>query len=603
MNVVKTLGLPPGLENWFSIGMFLRPIWKNKKAYWVLLKSVRQGSKVRQEVVAYLGSLTTKGLSRAQDLTRRLGMKPDQPGLFDPPRVEEVVPIRIKGVGLERARQFGNVYLGMKLWQMAGFDTFFNAQLPEGQEDIPWATTAMISTLARLCDPSSELHIAEDWIRRTALCDVLLCDEQQINEDRLYRVLDKLLPCKDALKEHLKERWTTLFDARFDLVLYDVTSTYFEGQALKNTDAQRGHSRDHRGDCKQVCLGLVVTPEGLPLTYELFPGNTHDSKTVQKIVETLEATYGKTNRIWVWDRGMMSEALLPWMRQNGRRYVTALPKATLNKHAQLFQKDVAWQSVKNRDVEVRYVVIPDPDSKDLFVLCRSAARSEKEKAMHVRFTTRIQTGLEKLKSRLAKAKKPVPLDKTQRQIGRLLQRNQRGAAFFDIQCTEDASHAGGVSLSWTFDESPDHPARQMEGCYLLRTNIPDWSPQDVWTTYLQLVHVEDAFRIEKDQLEIRPVYHQKQDRVRAHIFVCFLAYCLWKILEQWQAQSGLGNSPRTILDELAQIQSADVKLPTETGAQIRLRCVIKPEKHQQILLQHLGLPLPQRMAIAPGVQM
>ena len=583
--------------------MYLRPIWRKKKAYWILLKSVRQGSKVRQEVVAYLGSLAASGLARAKDLARRLGMKPDQAELFDPPLAEEVLPIRIKGIALERAREFGNVYLGMKLWQMANFDEFFSAQIPEGQEDIPWATTAMISTIARLCDPSSELHIAEDWIRRTALCDMLLCDEVQINEDRLYRVLDKLLPCKDALQAHLKERWTNLFNATYDLVLYDVTSTYFEGQALGNPEAQRGHSRDHRGDCKQVCLGLVVTPEGLPLAYEIFPGNTHDSKTVEKIVQLMEASYGKTNRIWVWDRGMLSAGILPWMREHGRRYVMALPKATLQKHALLFQDDASWQTVENRDVEVRYITIPDPDSSDLFVLCRSAARVEKEKAMHARFTTRIQQGLERLQGRLKKAKKTVDLGKTQRQIGRLLQRNQRGAAFFEIQCTADPAHPSGIRLDWTCDHSPEHPARKMEGCYLLRTNIPDWSPQDVWSTYIQLIHVEEAFRIEKSQLEIRPVYHHKQDRVRAHIFVCFLAFVLWKILEQWQERTELGHSPRTILDEFAHIQSADIRLPIETGQWLRLRCVVKPEKHHQILLQRLGITLPQRMAMAPGVKM
>jgi transposase len=583
--------------------MYLRPIWKKKKAYWVLLKSVRQGQKVRQEVVAYLGSLTSRGLARAQELARRLGMKTDQPELFDPPLAEEVVPIRIKGVALERARQFGNAYLGMKLWQMARFDEFFTAQIPEGQEDVSWATTAMISTIARLCDPSSELHIAEDWIRRTALCDMLLLDESRINEDRLYRVLDKLLPCKEALQAHLKDRWMNLFDVRYDLVLYDVTSTYFEGQALGNPEAQRGHSRDHRSDCKQVCLGLVVTPEGLPLAYEIFPGNTHDSKTVEKIIQLMEASYGKTHRIWVWDRGMLSAAILPWMREGGRQYVMALPKATLQKHVHLLEDDTGWQTVKNRDVEVRYITIPDPESSDRFVLCRSAARVEKEKAMHTRFVTRIQQGLERLKGRLEKAKKPVDPAKTQRQIGRLLQRNQRGAAFFEVQCLADASQPSGLRLDWTCDHSQNHPARRMEGCYLLRTNVPDWSPQEVWSTYIQLVHVEEAFRIEKSQLEIRPVYHQKQDRVRAHIFVCFLAYVLWKILEQWQARAELGNSPRTILDEFAQIQSADVKLPLETGQWLRLRCVIRPEKHQQILLQRLGIPLPQRMAMAPGVKM
>ena len=583
--------------------MYLRPTWRKKKAYWTLVKSVREGRKVRQEIVAHLGTLSASGMVRAQDLARRLGMKPDQPGLFDPPLSEEVLPIRIKGIGLERARQFGNVYLGMKLWQMARLDDFFSVNLPEGQEDIPWATVAMISTIARLCDPSSELHIAEDWIRRTALCDMLLLDENQINEDRLYRVLDKLLPLKDALQAHLKDRWTNLFNTQYDLVLYDVTSTYFEGQALGNPEAQRGHSRDHRSDCKQVCLGLVVTPEGLPLGYELFPDNTHDSKTVETIVQKMEAAYGKTNRIWVWDRGMLSADLLPWMRQSGRRYVMATPKATLQKHADLLKDAAAWQTVKNRDIEVRYVTLPDPDSSDLFVLCRSTARREKEKAMHDRFSSRIREGLERLQRRLHKAKKPVALEQVQRQIGRLLQRHQRGAAFFDIQSVVDANASGGIRLTWTYDASDDHPARRTEGCYLLRTNIPDWSPQDVWSTYIQLVHVEEAFRIQKSQLEIRPIYHHKQDRVRAHIFVCFLAYILWKLLEGWQERSELGHSPRILLDQFAQIQSADVRLPIDTGQWLRLRCVVKPEKHQQILIQRLGIPIPQRMALPQGTQM
>jgi transposase len=583
--------------------MYLRPTRRKGKAYWALVKSVRHGAKVRQEIVAYLGTLASSGIARAKDLARRLGLKTDQPDLFDPPLAEEILPIRIKGIALERARQFGNVYLGMKLWEMAGFDTFFSAQIEEGQEDIPWATTAMISTIARLCNPSSELHIAESWIGKTALCDMLLLNETQINEDRLYRVLDKLLPCKDALQSRLKERWTNLFDAKYDLVLYDVTSAYFEGQALGNSDAQRGHSRDHRGDCKQVCLGLVVTPEGLPLAYEIFPGNTHDSKTVQKIVELMESAYGKSSRIWVWDRGMLSEALLPWMREHHRQYVMACPKATLQKHVHLFKDESLWQTVKNRDIEVRYVTIPDPDSEDLFVLCRSAARVEKEKAMHARFTTRIQQGLERLRLRLEKARKPVDLEKTQRQIGRLLQRNQRGAAFFDIQCVADTSKSGGLRLDWTFDESSDHPVRKREGCYLLRTNVKNWTPQEVWTTYIQLVHVEEAFRIDKSQLDMRPLYHQKKDRVRAHIFVCFLAYCLWKLLEGWQQRAHLGNSPRTILNEFTQIQSADVRLPIETGQWLRLRCVVKPEKHQQILLQRLGIMLPQRMTLPAGTQM
>ena len=556
---------------------------------------------MRQEVVAYLGALSTKGVAKAQGLARQLGLKADQPGLFDAPLTEEIVPVRIKGIELERSREFGNVYLGMKLWQMAGFDDFFSAHLPAGREEIPWSTMAMISILARFCDPSSELHIAEHWIRKTALCDMLLVKEEQINEDRLYRVLDAILPLKENLEKHLKSKWETLFDMGFDLMLYDVTSIYFEGAAKANPQAQRGYSRDHRPDCKQVCVGLVVTREGMPVGYEVFAGNTHDSKTVETIVTTMETRYGKTNRIWVWDRGMLSATLLPWMRDGQRRYVMPLPKSTLEKHAELFKTCRNWKNVENRDVEVQYVTLPDPDSSDLFVLCRSHARQEKERAIHDHFTTHLEAALARLARRLKKAQKPVSIERVERQIGRMLEKNQRGAKFFEITSQSDPNQKSGISVHWTRREA--HPAETTEGCYLLRTNIRDWSAADIWQLYIQLTQVEAAFRVHKSQLDIRPVYHQTEKRVQAHILGCFLAYGLWKLLEQWQAQSGLGHSPRTILEELTQIHSADVVLPTETGESIRLRCVIRPEKHQQILLQRLGLQIPQRMNLPQGVQM
>ena len=350
-----------------------------------------------------------------------------------------------------------------------------------------------------------------------------------------------------------------------------------------------------------MCLGLVVTREGLPVGYEVFAGNTHDSKTVETIVTTMERRYGKTNRIWVWDRGMLHATLLPWMRDGGRRYVMAVPKSTLQKHSELFKTCQSWKSVENRDVEVQYVTLPDPDSSDLFILCRSHARQQKERAIHTHFITRIEAALNRLARRLKKAQKPVPLERVERQIGRMLERNQRGAKFFEITSQTDPNQKSGISVSWTRREG--HAAETTEGCYLLRTNIPDWSAADIWQLYIQLTQVEAAFRVHKSQLDIRPVYHQKEKRVQAHILVCFLAYGLWKLLEQWQARAELGHSPRTILDELTQIQSADVVLPTETGERVRLRCVIRPEKHQQILLQRLGLQIPQRMSLPQGVKM
>lgn len=598
---MKTCYLTIRRLKWFFSPMYLRPIWTKRKPYWALVKSVRQGKKVRQEVVAYLGSLPKREQSRARSLAQRLGMKSDSPGLFDPPLEETVVPIRIKGIALERARQFGNVYLGMKLWEMAGFDRFFQARMPLGKEEVPWATTAMITTIARLCAPSSELRIADHWVHSTALCDMLLVDENQINDDRLYRVLDELLPLKGALEGHLKERWESMFNAKLDVMLYDVTSVYFEGQALGNSEAKRGYSRDHRGDCKQVCLGLVVTREGLPVGYEVFPGDTHDSKTVETIVTTLESRYGKSGRVWVWDRGMIRGDLFSWMKAGNRDYVMAVPKGTLHKYADLLDKSEGWQRVKDRDVEVQYVTLPVPDSSDVFLLCRSLDRQHKERAMRQLFVTRIETFLDRLKRRLERARQAVTVERVERQIGRILERYQRGGKFFSILCKVDPDHPSGVRLEWT--RNTHLPAERMEGCYLLRTNIRTWSATEVWKTYIQLTQVESAFRVNKSQLDIRPVYHQTKERVRAHLFVCFLAYCLWTILEQWQSRSGLGHSPRTILESLAGIQSADVHLPTESGKTLRLRCVIRPEEHQKILLQRLGLHIPQRMTLPGGLQM
>ena len=287
--------------------MYLRHVVvrKNGKShkYWRLVRSVRIGKKVRQEVVAQLGELDANGRLKAIELARRLGGRSEQPGLFDPPLAKEVVQVRLNGVKLERVRRFGDVWLVCKLWRMAKLDEFFDTHLARGGEDIPWATMAQILTAARFCEPSSELHIAEDWIRKTALADILGINEEKVNDDRLYRGLDKVLPLKAALESHVKKQWEGLFDIKYDLLLYDITSTYFEGKMEGNPQARRGHSRDHRPDCKQVCIGLVVTRDGMPLGYEVFPGNLHDSKTVKTTVEAIEARYGKADRVWVMDRG------------------------------------------------------------------------------------------------------------------------------------------------------------------------------------------------------------------------------------------------------------------------------------------------------------
>lgn len=565
--------------------------------YWRLVRSVRIGKKVRQETVAQLGELDEKGRLRARALAQRLGGHHEQAGLFDPPLEKEVVQVRLNSVRLERVRRFGDVWLGCKLWRMAKLDEFFEGRLERGDEDIPWWTTAQILIIARLCEPSSELHIAEDWLRKTALADILGIAEDKVDDNRLYRGLDKILPLKVELEAHLKKQWEGLFEIQYDLLLYDVTSTYFEGQMNGNPQAQRGHSRDRRSDCKQVCIGLVVTREGCPLGYEVFAGNLHDSKTVRVIVESMEARYGKADRIWVWDRGMQSAELLPWMREGGRRYVVALPKSDLKKHADVLQEPEGWKTIKNRDVEVKYTAVADPDSGDILLLCRSEDRRQKEAAIHERFGRRIEASLKSLQRRLEHAQKPVKIVQVQRQIGRMLQRNQRCAKLFDIHCEATAGNPSGIALSWSRNEQEQRWASLSEGCYMLRTNIHDWKEADVWSVYIQLTHAEAAFRIHKDELEIRPIWHHKEHRVQAHILVCFLAYVLWKLLEQWQSRAGLGNSPRTILEELGHIQCGDIMLPTLTGEKIRLRTVVSPEQAQKIILQRLGVDLPRRMRI------
>ena len=581
--------------------MYLRHTTRRKDGkthkYWQLVESVRVGKKVFQRIVAQLGDLDARGRLRASELARRLGGHVEQPGLFDPPIEKEVAQIRLNGVKLERIRRFGDVWLACKLWRMAKLDEFFDGHLSLGGEDIPWATMAKILTVARFCEPSSELHIAEDWIRKTALADILGVNEEKINDDRLYRGLDKVLPLKAALESHVKKQWEGLFDIKYDLLLYDITSTYFEGKMKRNPQAQRGHSRDHRPDCKQVCIGLVVTRDGMPLGYEVFPGNLHDSKTVKATVEKIESRYGKADRVWVMDRGMVSEATLTWMREGGRRYLVGLPKSELKKHASELADPAGWKTVRD-GVAVRYAQTVTDEmgaSGDLLLLCRSDDRREKETAMQELFSTRIETALTKLRQRCQAAKKPLSVEKIQRQVGRLLQRNQRAAKTFIIRVEVAGEMSSGVRVEWSRDEAEQKLKEHSHGCYALRTNVRDWTEEDAWKTYIQLTQVEAAFRVHKTELVIHPIHHQREDRAQAHIFVCFLAFVLWKFLEQWQSRAGLGNSPRTILEELGQIQSGDVMLPTTTGEKIRLRTIVSPEKAQQFILQRLGIDLPRRM--------
>jgi len=572
-----------------------------KRVYWRLVRSVRRNGKVVQETVAQLGELDAQGRAKARALARTITGRAEQHELFEEDSGDETpIPVRLNKVRLERGRAFGDVWLGWTLWRALRLEEICAGLLPEGREAIPWSSMAEVLVIARLCQPSSELHIAEDWYRATALEDLLRLPSEKVDDHRLYRALDRLLPHKRAIEQHLVRRLGELFGIEYDLLLYDVTSTYFEGLAEANPLAQRGYGRDHRPDCKQVCIALVVTRGGIPLGYEVFPGNRVDVTTVEEIVETMESRYGLAERIWVMDRGMTSAENIAWLQQSGRRYLIGTHRGDVKKWSRQIADARDWTTVRE-GIEVK--LCPGPDGAETFLLCRSAERRENERAMHERFIARIEQGLGALTRRIERARSPLDRGTIERQIGRLLERNARAAGRYQIHLLKDPSRPSRLRLIWSAHSEWEEWARSSEGCYILRTNISDWTPETLWTTYIQLTDAEAAFRIQKSDLSLRPIWHQKPERVQARILVCFLAYVLWKTLEQWQCRAGLGNSSRTILEELAHIQSTDVVIPVadSSGREVRIRCVVRPDKAQAVLLDRLGLRLPERLKIPPSI--
>ncbi len=556
-------------------------------AYWALVESYRTERGPRQRVIAHLGEM---------DVAGRIGVKNAAEGRSDHQvdLLENVEPkwveVNVRAVRTERVRDFGDVWIALELLKRLGLHQFFRQVMPAGREKIPWADLACILTIARFCDPRSELYIAEHFYGHTALADLMGISNDQVYDNRLYRALDKLLPHKESLEKQLKDRFGELFDIQYDLLLYDVTSTYFEGEASSNPQAKRGYSRDKRPDCKQVCIALVVTKEGIPLGYEVFDGNRNDSTTVEEIVKKMEQRYGAADRIWVMDRGMVSENNIEFLSQNHRRYIIGTPKSLLKK----FERELLsenWQRI-NEGLEVKKCASPD-GTEETFILCRSSARKEKEQAMLERFSNRIEKELEKIQTSSQKGRLKDPAV-AERRIGRLLGRNSRASGLFDIKVVKNKQD-DKLCVSWRKLEDRQDWQQMTQGCYMLRSNITDWSAEDLWHAYIHLTDVEAAFRIQKNDLVLRPIWHQKEKRVQAHILVCFLAYVLWKCLAQMCKNSGLGDEPRKIIDEIKRIKLTDVILPTKKGVELKLHCVSKPDQHQQILLQHLGLKLPSRL--------
>jgi transposase len=539
-------------------------------------------------VVAYLGELDEQG--RLGVLRAAERDSAPQAGVFDRQASPEWVEVDLGGVRVERSRPFGGGWLGLMLLRQLGLNELLEALMPSGREEVPWSVMTVVLVLGRLLDPSSALHLAEHGYEASALAELLGVPAAKVNDDRLYRALDRLLPHKPALEKHLKQRLGELFDLDYDLLLYDVTSTYFEGLAAANPQAQRGYSRDHRPDCKQVNIALVVSRSGLPLGYEVFAGNRSDVTTVKEIVEAMESKYGQANRIWVMDRGMVSADNVEFLQQGGRRYILGTPKSMLRKFEQQLL-DSNWREV-HEGLEVK--LCPAPGGEEVFILCRSAQRQLKEQAMHDRFERRIEQKLEAMAEGCGKRKQD-PL-KVSQQVGRLLGKNSRAAGLFQVDVEVDTK--GWAHLRWSKRDERRDWMKLSEGCYLLRSNVTDWSGEELWRAYIQLTEAEEAFRLHKSDLVMRPVWHQKQNRVQAHILVCFLAYVLWKTLGLWCQRAGLGDEPRKIFAELQQISLVDVVLPTRAGVSIRKRCVSRPTEHQAILLQRLGLRIPAHIEFA-----
>lgn len=559
------------------------------------MECVRTARGPRQRVVATIGKLDLKEDERErigwEDIGRVLSGKPvEVPDLFkERKEIPEWATVNTRGIQIERMRRFGDVYLGLALWKRLKLDEAFEKLREGGREEIAWADMFCVLAVARLCHPSSELAIAERWYEKTALEDILGIPAAKVNDDRLYRSLDHLLPHKDEIFKHLQGRYSEWFGSKFDFLFYDITSTYFEGQCPHNEQAKHGYSRDNRPDCKQVCIGLVVNADGLPAGYEVFDGNRRDVTTLEDMVALMEDKYGKAQRVWVLDRGFVSEENLDFLRGRKAQYIVGTPRAVLkNFSKELDQRD--WAAVQP-GVEVKIVKHPD-HGEEKFILCRSEGRKEKERAMLERQVSRLAEKFQEIKASVLAGRLTDEVQAAKR-IGRWSGRYPKAERLVDVELVKDAS---GRLVDVKVERRMDREdwAEKANGCYLLRTNLTEEDPEVLWKAYMQLVLAEKAFRLSKSDLGMRPVFHQEEHRVQAHIFVCFLALAMYKSLELWAAASGLGSSPVKLMEEFRQIHSMDIVMPIKDRQPVRLRVVAKPDEHVRVLLQRLEMKIPNR---------
>ncbi|MGH8647931.1 MAG: IS1634 family transposase, partial [Burkholderiales bacterium] len=515
------------------------------------------------------------------------------PSHVEPPADDpQVARVLVNRVRLERTRQFGACFLGGELWKRLGLDRFFGQAVDSDPADVPWSSVTAVLAIHRLCAPGSELAIEERWYPSTALDDLLGIEEGKINDTRLYRCLDRILPHKTALERYLKQRYGELFGAEFDVLLYDLTSTYVEGAAEKNPMMCRGYSRDHRPDCEQMVIALIVNSEGFPFSYETFDGNRVDVSTMETILRMVERKYGKARRIWVMDRGIVSEENLQAIRKRGGQYLVGTPRSQMKQlEAELLQDDWTWV---RPEVEVKQVAIPQ--GEETYILCRTAGRKEKEKAIRKRFSTRMEDALKRLAKTIATGRLK-DRNKMERRLGKIQARHSQVNDLFEVALRDTPA---GVRLVWETKEAGKAWRDVREGAYMLRTNLPPGSAEELWSKYRQLTEAEASFRALKSELSIRPLFPQKEPRVKAHVMVAFLGYALWVTLKHLlKRRPAIVHaeplSPMKALALLSTLQSADIVLPTTDGREIRLRRITEPTPEQKSLLHQLGLSLPERL--------
>src|SRR6266853_1997827 len=592
--------------------MFLRSNHRIKygkeHTYGSLVESVRTPDGPRQRTLCHLGELNGSDHARwlrtvevfnEQGEAQQLKLFPSH---VEPPAGdEEVARVLVNRVRLERTLQFGACFLGLELWRRLEFYGFFEQAVDDDPAYVPWSRVAALLAINRLCAPGSELAIEQRWYPPTALDDLLGIEEGKINDTRLYRCLDRILPHKTKLEGHLKERYGTLFRAEFDVLLYDLTSTYVEGSAENNPMMRRGYSRDHRADCEQMVIALIVNREGFPFSYETFDGNRADVSTMETILRMVERKYGKARRIWVFDRGIVSEENLAAIRKRDGQYLVGTPRSQMKQfEAELLKAD--WTQVRP-EVEVKQVTIPQ--GEETYILCRTAGRKEKEKAIRSRFSNSMEDALKRLEKSIATGRLK-DRNKIERRLGKI---QARHPSVTDLYQVSVGAEAEGTSLFWQMKEDRRTWRESREGAYLLRTNLRAETAEELWSKDMQLTEAETSFRALKSELSIRPLFHQLEPRVKAHVLVAFLGYALWVTLKHLlkrrptivpkPSASGVDNaqplSPMRALALLATLHSADIVLPTTDGHEIRLRRITEPTAEQKSLLQQLGISLPEHL--------